>query len=92
MLPFSCGSDDGLLPAAGRPGYDIEEMASLRVVLSDEQIGRLKEYVLDTPLVDVSATDVRRRVAVGLSILDMVPGRVGDYIAEWELYGGSKHA
>jgi len=79
-------ADECTIVTAGRPGYGLEELTALGEVLSDEQVARLKEYILDTPLVDVSATEVRRRVAAGLPILDMVPGRVVDYIVERGLY------
>lgn len=38
------------------------------------------------PAVDISATDVRRRVAAGRSIRYLVPDRVADYVAAHGLY------
>jgi nicotinate-nucleotide adenylyltransferase len=42
--------------------------------------------ILDGPNVDVSATDIRRRVADGLSIDGLVPAAVARYIEEHHLY------
>jgi nicotinate-nucleotide adenylyltransferase len=57
------------------------------------QLGRLKgaERViyLDMPLMQVSSTSVRKRVATGLPIRYLVPGRVIEYIESNGLYGAS---
>jgi nicotinate-nucleotide adenylyltransferase len=64
----------------GFEGFDLPSLdtavpgASARVV------------ILDTPLVDVSATGIRRRVAEGLPIRDLVPEPVEEYIAHQQLY------
>ncbi len=41
---------------------------------------------LNIPPVDISSSDIRRRVAQGLSIHDLVPGEVEVYIKEKKLY------
>lgn len=46
--------------------------------------GRL--ILLDNPVVDISSTDIRRRVASGLSITGLVPAAVEVYITEHHLY------
>jgi len=42
--------------------------------------------LLDMPLVDVSSSDIRKRVAKGLSIQGLVPDDVEEYIKEQQLY------
>ncbi len=74
---------------APRPGWESPDVTSLRGRLRDEQIERLRDGLIDTPRIDVSASDVRRRVARGLSIRWMVPGPVRQYIAQQGLYGRS---
>ena len=44
------------------------------------------QRVIDVPAVDVSATDIRRRVALGRSIRYLVPDAVREYIAAHGLY------
>jgi nicotinate-nucleotide adenylyltransferase len=58
-------------------------MPSLRAALP-----RLEEYLdwVDAPLIDISGTDIRRRVAEGLSIRYRVPDVVRDYIEANPLY------
>lgn len=41
---------------------------------------------VDTTLIDISATEIRDRVKKGLSIDDLVPAKVKDYIFENRLY------
>jgi len=42
--------------------------------------------MLDEPRVDISASDIRGRVAVGRGIADLVPAAVAEYIGERGLY------
>jgi nicotinic acid mononucleotide adenylyltransferase len=44
--------------------------------------------LLDEPHVDISASQIRERVAAGLSITDLVPAAVAEYIAANGLYRG----
>jgi nicotinate-nucleotide adenylyltransferase len=46
----------------------------------------LKANVVDTPLVEISATDIRRRVREGRSIRYLVPDEVEQYIRTHRLY------
>jgi nicotinate-nucleotide adenylyltransferase len=71
---------------AARPGWEAPDLSILRPELSDEQIERLGRDILATPRIDVSATDIRRRVRTGRSIRYLVPDAVGDYIQRHELY------
>jgi nicotinate-nucleotide adenylyltransferase len=72
---------------AARPGYDVPDLAPLRRTLSPEQIDRLCRDVLATPAIDISATDIRRRVREGLSVRYLVPEPVRAYIHQQGLYG-----
>ena len=48
----------------------------------------LKNNVVTAPLLDISATGIRRRIAAGRSIRYLVPEPVRDYIAQHRLYAG----
>ncbi len=45
---------------------------------------------LSFPALEISASDIRRRIARGASIRYLVPDAVADYIAKHELYGDSR--
>ena len=42
--------------------------------------------VVPLPMIDISATEIRRRLAAGLDIADLVPAEVAGYIARHGLY------
>jgi nicotinate-nucleotide adenylyltransferase len=63
-----------------RPGWSFDWQA-----LPVEFRG-LESHVVEAPMVDISATDIRRRVREGLSIEGMTTGGVVRYIGEQGLY------
>jgi nicotinate-nucleotide adenylyltransferase len=68
------------LAIANRPG------AALAV---NPQIARAEHQVVSLPMMDVSSTEVRRRVAAGESIADLVPDTVARYIEQHRLYSAA---
>jgi nicotinate-nucleotide adenylyltransferase len=69
------------LVVADRPGVEVDESVY-------EAVPRLRERVIrfPAPLLEVSSTDLRQRVAEGLSIRYLVPCRVHAFIVEQGLY------
>jgi nicotinate-nucleotide adenylyltransferase len=65
------------LAVANRPG------AALTV---NPQVVRSEHQAVPLPMMDVSSTEVRRRVAAGESIADLVPEPVARYIGQRRLY------
>ena len=63
-----------------RPGFvlDWEQLP--------EPFRKLQENVVEAPLVDISATEIRRRIAAGEPIDGLTPPAVVDYIKEHHLY------
>ncbi len=71
------------LVAVPRPGYSLPDLDSLEAGIP----GLSKRLViLDKPQIDISASDIRERVAQGLSISHLVPKAVDEYIRQNKLY------
>jgi nicotinate-nucleotide adenylyltransferase len=68
--------------AIGRPGYEVDLTALERRFPGAPPV-LLLEHV---PPIDVSATEIRRRVSAGASIEGLVPPAVADYIEAHRLY------
>ena len=66
-------------PCSGE--LDLTELESL------SPSGLPKVVVLDRPHVDISGTEIRRRISQGLSVRYQVPWEVEEYIYRYRLYG-----
>jgi nicotinate-nucleotide adenylyltransferase len=71
------------LVAVPRPGYPLPDISALESVIPG-LTARL--IVMDEPQIDISASEIRKRVAQGLSIRHLVPAAVDDYIRQNGLY------
>lgn len=70
--------------AVWRPGY---EGAMEELVRHLGQRARERVLLLDTPVYDISSTEIRTRIREGRSLAGLVPGSVEKYIFEHGLYG-----
>jgi len=73
-----------------RPGFAGRTeaiLADLRAQLPGDLVDKLAGGVVSTPLVDISSTDIRRRVAAGRPIGHLTPESVVGYIDKRGLYG-----
>ena len=55
---------------------------------ADPQVLRVPHAAVSLPMMDVSSTDIRERIHVGLAITDLVPQAVARYIDQHHLYQG----
>jgi nicotinate-nucleotide adenylyltransferase len=78
-------SQAGLI-VAGRPGHPIPDVQQLRTMLGVSEGSILRYQAVDSPLIDISSRDLRRRVQLGRSIRYLVPRAVECYIHEKRLY------
>ena len=56
--------------------------------VSPAQLDRIRRSVVETPLIDISSTMIRRRIARGASVRYLLPESVGRYIRDHGLYAG----
>jgi len=77
------------LVTAGRPGWERPDLAALRALLGESRVRRLLEQILPTPLIDISATQIREKLRRGQSIRGLVPRDVEQAIAARRLYAGA---
>jgi len=74
-----------------RPPYSARLSATLdklRVLFTADQVSRLAAAVAPTPLIDITSTQIRRRVREGKSARYLTPYVVMDYISQRGLYAG----
>lgn len=69
-----------------RPGWEAPSANSLRQALGLTAEQPLRLRAVESPLIDISSRDLRRRVAEGRSIRYLVPSAVAAYIADKKLY------
>jgi len=54
--------------------------------VANDQIAKVPHHMVNLPMMDISSTEVRRRVAAGESIATLVPEAVARYIERRQLY------
>ena len=69
-----------------RPGFVLDRLDELKPHLPAGMVRKLKSAATEIPPVDVSSTEIRRRVRVGESISGHVPPAVAEYIRTHKLY------
>ncbi|KPJ63036.1 MAG: hypothetical protein AMS15_01920 [Planctomycetes bacterium DG_23] len=73
-----------------RPGHSLERIDDLKAILGEDKVEEIKGLMLKDPLISISASDIRRRVARGESIRYLVPRTVERYIKKHRLYSYGK--
>ncbi len=69
-----------------RAGYPKPDFTPCRPDFTPAQIQKLEQNIVPVPLVDISSTDIRNRLARGRDADDMLPPEVADYIRSRRLY------
>jgi len=76
-----------ILVVARRPGVGELDFGCLTGLASPERIELARRHQVDMPQIGLSSTEIRRRVAEGLSIRYYSPRAVEKYIETHQLYG-----
>jgi len=71
---------------AARPGWESPDLSALIERVGEREVGRLRDDILPTPRIDLSASEIRRRIREGQSVRWLVPAEVASYIVRRGLY------
>jgi nicotinate-nucleotide adenylyltransferase len=69
-----------------RPGAESQDLSALTAAIGADQVATILARRVPSPLLPISATDIRSRLSRGESIEGLVPASVADYIAKHHLY------
>lgn len=69
-----------------RPGHARPDFDHFEVMWGPERVAKLTRNIVQTPLIDISSTEVRRRLAAGEDVRGMLHSDVIEYIRHHGLY------
>jgi len=69
-----------------RAGFPKPDFSGFEGLLDRRHIEKLQKNVIETPLIDISSTKIREKLAAGLDVADMLTPAVADYIRKHHLY------
>ncbi len=72
---------------AARHGWDTTAFDGIRGFFGDAAVDALRRFAFDTPVVEISSTEIRRRLRAGERVRYWVPDAVEEYIRRHGLYG-----
>ncbi len=73
---------------AARPGWDAPDLSALRAAVGDAAVETLLQRCLQTPRIEISASEIRTRLAAGRPVRYLLPDAVADYAIQHRLYRG----
>ncbi len=79
-----------ILTTMYRAGFEPPNFAKFKALWGPQRIEKLQQNVIQTPLIDISSTEIRDRLAVGRDVTDMLHPAVADYIRKHGLYQSKK--
>ena len=69
-----------------RPGHGDVDLSPLEALADPKHLARIGEAQVHSPMIEISSTDIRQRVAEGRSIRYLVPRAVEKYIQTQSMY------
>ena len=78
--------DECNLSVMYRAGYATPDFAKFKAIWGTQRIEKLQQNIIKTPLIDISGTEIRNRLATGRDVTDMLHPSVADYIRKHGLY------
>jgi nicotinate-nucleotide adenylyltransferase len=71
-----------------RAGFEKPEFTRYKKIWTERQLKKLRNNIIETPLIDISSSEIRRRIKAGEDVSNIVCPAVRDYIFEHKLYMG----
>lgn len=78
--------DECFLACMYRAGYKPPDFSMLAGSLGPDRVKKLQENIIRTPLIDISSTQIRERLARRQDVSGMLSPAVADYIRQHRLY------
>lgn len=78
--------DECCLTCMYRAGYEPPSFSHLVDTLGRRRVKKLQDNVIETPLIDISSTEIRKLLSRGKDASDILPPKVADYIDKHGLY------
>ena len=78
--------DTCILTTMYRAGCAPPDFTKFEAQWGRQRIQKLQRNIIQTPLIDVSSTEIRDRIAAGRDVSDMVAPSVAEYIRRHDLY------
>ncbi|MBL7106682.1 MAG: nicotinate (nicotinamide) nucleotide adenylyltransferase [Phycisphaerae bacterium] len=69
-----------------RGGFELPDFSNLIEKLGQRRVKKLSQNVIATALIDVSSTEIRKRILQGLDVSDLLDTKVAKYIKDHGLY------
>ncbi len=69
-----------------RAGCEPPNFAKFEALWGPKRIEKLQQNIVQTPLIDISSTEIRNRLAAGRDVTDILHPAVADYIRKHGLY------
>jgi len=69
-----------------RAGYAVPDFTGFTAILGAGRVEKLQRNIIPTSLIDISSTEIRKRLAAEQDVSDMLDPKVADYIRKHGLY------
>ncbi|MGD0573342.1 MAG: nicotinate (nicotinamide) nucleotide adenylyltransferase [Sedimentisphaerales bacterium] len=79
--------DECNLAVMHRAGFAASDFSQYISLWGEDRVKKMQRNVVETPLVDISSTEVRKRLVAGREVSGMISPKVLQYIREHRLYG-----
>ena len=79
--------DECNLAVMHRAGFAPSDFSKYISLWGEDRVKKMQRNVVETPLVDISSTEVRKRLAAGREVGGMISPKVLQYIRDHRLYG-----